>query len=88
MDTLPNAAIVAMSDCAIGRYIICIIFSVKGYDEVIPELLNVVMESRKYRIPESFEGIIPAKSILNQIHQKMAKECFNDIHVHQEGDVS
>jgi NAD-dependent DNA ligase len=31
--------------------------SVKGYDEVIPELLNVVLESRKYRIPEDFEGI-------------------------------
>ena len=31
--------------------------SVKGYDEVIPELLNVVLESRKYRIPEAFEGI-------------------------------
>ncbi len=30
--------------------------SVKGYDEVMPELLNVVLESRKYRIPEAFEG--------------------------------
>ncbi len=50
-DTLPNAAIVAMTNCAIG--------SVKGYDEIVPELLNVVTETRKYRVPETFEGIIP-----------------------------
>ena len=52
-DTLPNAVIVAMSNCAIG--------SVKGYDEIVPELLNVVTETRKYRVPEPIEGIIPGK---------------------------
>ena len=40
-----------MSDCAIG--------SVKGYDEIVPELLNVVTETRKYRLAESYEVIIP-----------------------------
>ena len=30
-----------MSICAVG--------SVKGYDEIVPELLNVVEESRKYQ---------------------------------------
>ncbi|KAJ3192406.1 hypothetical protein HK101_006611 [Irineochytrium annulatum] len=77
-DTLPNAALVAMSNCAIG--------SVKGYDEIVPELLNVVTESRKYRLPEDYEGIMPAKSILLGLHTKMAREGYNEIHVHQERD--
>eukprot|EP00842_Homolaphlyctis_polyrhiza_P003324 jgi/Hompol1/3993/HPOL_000689-RA len=77
-DTLPNAAVVAMSMCAIG--------SVKGYDEIVPELLNVVTESRKYRLPDTFEGIIPAKSILNSLHAKMAREGYSEIHVNQEHD--
>ncbi|KAJ3118491.1 hypothetical protein HDU96_001310 [Phlyctochytrium bullatum] len=55
-DTLPTAALVAMSNCAIG--------SVKGFDEVVPELLNVVTETRKYRIAEPYEGIIPAVHII------------------------
>lgn len=50
IDTLPNAAIVAMSDCAVG--------SVKGYDEIVPELLNVVSETKKYRVPDRYEGYI------------------------------
>ncbi|KAJ3227740.1 hypothetical protein HK099_000413 [Clydaea vesicula] len=77
-DTLPNAAIVAMTDCAIG--------SVKGYDEIVPELLNVVNETRKYRIPDKNEGIIPAKSIFSRVHTKMANEGYHEIHVHQEND--
>lgn len=41
-----------------GRCYFLLRSSVKGYDEIVPELLNVVMESRKYRIPEAFEGIV------------------------------
>ncbi|TPX32139.1 hypothetical protein SmJEL517_g04720 [Synchytrium microbalum] len=77
-DSLPNAAVVAMSACAVG--------STKGYDEIVPELLNVVTETRKYRVPESFEGIIPAKAILSALHYKMAKDGFTEIYVHQQGD--
>jgi glycogen debranching enzyme len=53
---LPTAALVAMTDCAVG--------SVKGYDEIVPELLNIVTETRKYRLPSSFEGIIPGLDLL------------------------
>ncbi|KAI9204547.1 glucanotransferase domain of glycogen debranching enzyme-domain-containing protein [Polychytrium aggregatum] len=77
-DSLPNAAVVAMSTCAVG--------SVKGYDELVPELLNVVHETRKYRVPDAGEGIIPAKSILSILHTKMAREGYSEIHVHQEND--
>ena len=55
-DTLPNAAIVAMTCCAVG--------SVKGYDELVPTLLDVVHERRKYRVPSWNEGIIPGLSYL------------------------
>ncbi|KXS11729.1 glycoside hydrolase family 133 protein [Gonapodya prolifera JEL478] len=75
-DTLPNAAVVAMASCAIG--------SVKGYDEIIPELLNVVHESRKYKVAKLDDGIIRAKSILQRLHLKMAQEGYSEIHVHQE----
>ncbi|KAJ3032025.1 UNVERIFIED_CONTAM: hypothetical protein HDU68_008058 [Siphonaria sp. JEL0065] len=77
-DTLPTAALVAMTSSAIG--------SVKGFDEVVPELLNVVTETRRYRIAEQHEGIIPAKSILLHTHAKMAREGYTEIHVHQEHD--
>jgi len=50
-DTLSNAAVVCMTNCACG--------SVRGYDEIVPELLNVVTEKRKYRIPDMEDGIIP-----------------------------
>ncbi|KAJ3269829.1 hypothetical protein HDV01_000877 [Terramyces sp. JEL0728] len=78
IDTLPNAALVAMSNCAIG--------SVKGYDEILPKLLDVVQETRKYRLPKPTEGIIPAKTVLNKLHTKMARLGYSEIHVNQEHD--
>ena len=39
-----------------GIYYYSLHFSVKGYDEVVPKLLNVVLESRKYRVPDESEG--------------------------------
>lgn len=77
-DTLPTAAIVAMTNCAIG--------SVKGFDEIVPELLNVVHETRKYRVPDMVEGIIPAKSTFQSLHTTMAREGFNEVFVHHEND--
>ncbi|KAJ3340943.1 hypothetical protein HDU93_006029 [Gonapodya sp. JEL0774] len=75
-DTLPNAAAVAMASCAIG--------SVKGYDELNPKLLDVVNESRKYKVATLDDGIIRAKSILQRLHLKMAQDGYSEIHVHQE----
>ncbi|RUS13314.1 hypothetical protein BC937DRAFT_95512 [Endogone sp. FLAS-F59071] len=41
LDSLSNAALVAFSACAVG--------SVKGYNEVYPELLDIVKESKLCR---------------------------------------
>lgn len=41
-DTLPNAAVVSMSCCAMG--------SVRGYDEIFPKLLDLVSERRMYPV--------------------------------------
>ncbi|KAJ3123418.1 hypothetical protein HK098_001911 [Nowakowskiella sp. JEL0407] len=75
-DTLPHAALVAMANCAVG--------SVKGFDEIVPHLLNVVTETRKYRVPSEEEGIVPTRRILNGLHAKMAREGYNEVHVHHE----
>ncbi|KAJ3334974.1 hypothetical protein HDU91_002426, partial [Kappamyces sp. JEL0680] len=77
-DTLSSAALVAMSTCAIG--------SVKGYDEVIPKLLDVVAETRKYRLPSDKDGIIPVKAVIYPLHAKMATMGYTEIHVNQEHD--
>ncbi|KAJ3117687.1 hypothetical protein HK100_000768 [Physocladia obscura] len=77
-DTLSTAALVAMTSSAIG--------SVNGFDVIVPELLNVVTETRQYRICEPHEGIIPAKSILLNIHSKMAREGYTEIHVNHSHD--
>lgn len=77
-DSLPNSAIVAMTLCAVG--------SVMGYDELVPSLLNVVSDSRKYRLPRNGSGISPAKSIFLPLHRKMVDEGYSEIHVHQEND--
>lgn len=50
-DALPNAALVAMTNCPIG--------STRGYDELVPRQLSVVTENRQYKL-----GISEEKKIL------------------------
>lgn len=57
-----------------------------GYDQIVPELLNVVSETRQYKLPSQLDGIIPAKSLFLPLHRKMVNEGFSEIHVHQEND--
>ncbi|KAG0344926.1 hypothetical protein BG004_004083 [Podila humilis] len=79
-DTLPNAALVCMTSCAIG--------SVKGYDELYPTLLNLVTEKRHYityKDPMSV-GIVSVKATLNRLHADLALKGFDEAHVHQEND--
>lgn len=92
-DTLPNGALVAMCDCAIG--------SVYGYDEVYPNLLDVVNEKRLYSLPPpppsvkastiekeagGLENVPKVKRILNRIHEHMTREGYEEMHVHHENE--
>ncbi|RYN20313.1 Glycogen debranching enzyme [Alternaria arborescens] len=87
-DTLPNAALVAMCDCATG--------SVFGYDEVYPELIELVHEKRLYSSansnggpikPQAGEGGIGGiRKIINEVHVKMGKEEYNETYIHHDNE--
>ena len=81
-DTLPNAALVAMCCCATG--------SVMGYDEVYPQLIDLVGETRLYTSASSSGpvdvkagegGIGEIKKILNQIHVEMGRNGYDETYV-------
>ncbi|MCJ1286592.1 hypothetical protein MMC26_005938 [Xylographa opegraphella] len=86
-DTLPNAALVSMCASATG--------SVMGYDEVYPQLVDLVHEKRIYTSPFSDNevkigggegGIGGIKKLLNQIHSMMGKDGYDETHIHHEGE--
>ncbi|KAF2854583.1 glycoside hydrolase family 133 protein [Plenodomus tracheiphilus IPT5] len=85
-DTLPSAALVAMCSCATG--------SVFGFDEVYPELIELVHEKRMYSSNNSTGGPIEAQAgeggiggirkVINEIHVKMGKEEYNETYIHHD----
>lgn len=85
-DTLTSAALVAMCSCATG--------SVFGFDEVYPQLIELVHEKRLYSSISSSEGHVEAKpgaggiggirKIINEIHVKMGKEAYNETYIHHD----
>ncbi|THY79535.1 hypothetical protein D6C86_02114 [Aureobasidium pullulans] len=86
-DTLSNSALVAMCAASIG--------SVFGYDEVYPELIELVHEKRQYSSPYSSmsnlkvgegPGIGNVKRLLNQLHTIMGKDHYDETHVHHDGE--
>ncbi|KAI9668292.1 MAG: hypothetical protein M1821_001112 [Bathelium mastoideum] len=87
-DTLPNAALVAMCSSAIG--------SVMGYDEIYPQLIELVHETRLYLSPYSTgapikihagdNGIGPIKKLLNQIHTLMGKDGYDETYLDHQGE--
>lgn len=82
-DTLPNAALVALCSTAIG--------SVYGYDEIYPELLDLVKEKRHYDLDtgDNEEGIAKIRRLLNDIKQTILEDSNeiedSEMHVHREG---
>ncbi|CAI6341694.1 unnamed protein product [Periconia digitata] len=86
-DTLPSAALVAMCACATG--------SVFGFDEVYPELVDLVHEKRSYSSINSTEsvraqagqgGIGGIRKILNEIHVDMGKKGYSETYIHHENE--
>jgi glycogen debranching enzyme len=83
-DTLPNAALVTMARCAIG--------SVKGYDAIYPQRIDLVNETKLYPAdgiekPLQNDGVYFPRKILNELHKKLEVEGYTEIHVHQEENV-
>jgi glycogen debranching enzyme len=86
-DTLPNAALVAMCASATG--------SVMGYDEIYPKLVDLVSETRLYHskfsesdsvaVGSSDGGIGGVKKLLNELHEKMGVEGYDETHIHHDG---
>ncbi|KAJ2899559.1 glycogen debranching enzyme [Zalerion maritima] len=86
-DTLPNAALVNMCASATG--------SVMGYDEVYPQLVDLVNETRLYTSESSSKpvvigagkhGIGGIKKLLNQVHTLMGKDGYDETHIHHEDE--
>ncbi|EGG21391.1 glycogen debranching enzyme [Cavenderia fasciculata] len=79
-DTLPNAAIVAMTVSAIG--------STRGYDEIYPHTIDLVNEKRIYQVQNDINnGIQPLKSLLNNLHLELSNNKYTEVHIHQEHNV-
>ncbi|KAK2733736.1 hypothetical protein FQN57_001963 [Myotisia sp. PD_48] len=85
-DTLPNAALVSMCASATG--------SVMGYDEIYPEHIDLVNETRLYCPPRDGQfksitgpgGIGGLRKLLNNLHTRMAIDAFDETHIHHEGE--
>jgi glycogen debranching enzyme len=84
-DTLPNAALVNMCACTTG--------SVMGYDEIYPQIVDLVHETRLYTSMSSQKevktgsgegGIGGVKKLLNQIHTLMGQDGYDETHIHHE----
>ncbi|KAF2740501.1 glycogen debranching enzyme [Polyplosphaeria fusca] len=85
-DTLPNAALVAMCSCATG--------SVMGYDEVYPQLIELVHEKRLYtsinstggpvKVQAGEGGIGGIRKLLNQVHADMGKKEYDETYIHHD----
>jgi glycogen debranching enzyme len=87
-DTLPSAALVAMCSCATG--------SVFGFDEVYPELIELVHEKRMYTSVNSTGGPVKAQAgeggiggirkILNRLHTQMGREEYDETYIHHDNE--
>lgn len=87
-DTLPNAALVALGASASG--------SVMGYDEIYPQLVDLVHERRLYasafsetselQIGPGEGGIGGVKKLLNELHTKMGIDGYDETYIHHDGE--
>ncbi|KAK4560942.1 bifunctional 4-alpha-glucanotransferase/amylo-alpha-1,6-glucosidase [Recurvomyces mirabilis] len=89
-DTLTNSALVAMCASASG--------SVFGMDELYPQLVELVHETRLYTSPYSnikpgeslrigpTEGTGGVKRLMNQLHSIMGMDGYDECFVHHDGE--
>ena len=76
-DVVPTTALIAMTACPTG--------SCRGYDELVPHMVHVVQEKRKYSFykEEGMNyGVFKIKRELNRLHASMIAEGYTEIYVH------
>ena len=80
-DMLSSAGLVSMASCGIG--------SSRGYDELVPHHIHVVSEDRPYAGWSKVEavygdqGMVEARRLLSDLHQRLASEGFSEVFVDQ-----
>lgn len=78
-DYVPSAALIAMSACDSG--------SVRGYDELVPYMIDVVTEKLFYASwgeeVDASSGMITTKAALNKLHRWMSRNRFVETFVDQ-----
>jgi len=79
-DTVPNAAVVAMTASAIG--------STRGYDEIFPKTIDLVNETRVYKKNLNLNsGVFPIRTLLNKLHLELALNEYSQVHVHRDNNI-
>ncbi|KDE06879.1 amylo-1,6-glucosidase [Microbotryum lychnidis-dioicae p1A1 Lamole] len=77
-DALPTGALVTFARAAIG--------STRGFDDLYPDHLDVVTDSRHYELAGSDAGIGHIKRVLNHLHAETVLDEAVEGHFSQEGD--
>ncbi|EMS12759.1 glycogen debranching enzyme [Entamoeba histolytica HM-3:IMSS] len=82
-DALSTAGVVCMTLGCIG--------STRGYDELVPYRIDCVKEERKYKIYkwgiENTVGISAGKKIMNELHERMGIEGYNEFYCESNGNI-
>ena len=80
-DALPLGALVSMANAPLG--------SVRGYDELMPFLIDVVHERRTYQTVDwtkkKVPGIMHQKCVFNTLHKRMDREGFTQSYGEESG---
>lgn len=80
----------ALSTGALTTFAFAAVGSNRGFDDLYPQLLNVVTEERHYDVKEASDktrGIGEMKRLLNHVHTELASNGAIEGHFSQEDDV-
>jgi glycogen debranching enzyme len=61
----------------------------RGYDELFQHRVDLVTETKFYSFlsEDSPVGMTAARKFLNELHDRMVREGYNEQHVHRDEDV-
>jgi glycogen debranching enzyme len=67
----------------------CPIGSVRGYDQIVPQRIDLVLEKKWYPLENEIlgSGMINARKVFNDLHRRLEEEGYSEQHTHQDGDM-